>query len=50
MKINIVKVASIAGTVLGLAGTLISSWAGQQSTKAEIAKQVADAFAEQNNQ
>lgn len=50
MKINIVKVASIAGTVLGIAGTLISGWAGQKSTKETIAKQVAEALAEQSNQ
>ena len=47
MKINIVKVASVMGTVLGLEGTLISGWAGQQATKKEIAKQVAEALAEQ---
>jgi len=49
MKINIVKVASIAGTVLGIAGTLISGWAGNKATKEAIAKQVAEALAEQSN-
>ena len=50
MAFNIVKVASIAGTVLGIAGTLISSWAGQKTTEATVAKKVAEALAEQSNQ
>lgn len=48
MNIPIVKVASIAGTVLGIAGTLLSSWAGQKTTKETIAKEVADALAKQS--
>ena len=47
MKINIVKVANIAGTVLGIAGTLLTGWAGQKAAKETIAKQVAEALAEQ---
>lgn len=47
---NIVKIASIAGTVLGVAGTLISSWAGQKAMDETIAKKVTDALANQNNQ
>lgn len=44
---NIVKFASIAGTALGIVGTLLSGWASQQTTKETIAKQVADALANQ---
>lgn len=47
MAINIVKVASIVGTVLGLAGSLVSGWAGSRAMKDEVAKQVAEALAEQ---
>jgi biopolymer transport protein ExbB/TolQ len=47
---NIVKIASIAGTVLGIAGTLVSSWAGQKATDEAIAKKVAEALANQGNQ
>jgi hypothetical protein len=50
MVINIVKVASIAGTVLGIAGTLISGWAGQKTTQETIEKKVAEALAEKANQ
>lgn len=46
---NIVKIASIAGTVLGIAGTLISGWAGQKSMDETIAKKVNEALANQNN-
>ncbi len=49
MKINIVKVVNIAGTVLGIAGTLLTGWAGQKSAKETIAKQVAEALANQAN-
>ncbi len=47
---NIVKVAQIAGTVFGIAGTLLSTWAGQKTAKETIAKQVAEAIANQANQ
>lgn len=47
MNINIVKVANIAGTVLGIAGTLLTGWAGQKTAKETIAKQVAEALANQ---
>lgn len=47
MKFNIVKVANIAGTVLGIAGTLLTGWAGQKAAKETIAKQVAEALAKQ---
>lgn len=50
MNINIVKIASVAGTVLGIAGTLISGWAGNKTNKETIAKQVAEALAEQSKQ
>ena len=47
---NIVKIASIAGTVLGIAGTLVSSWAGQKAMDETIAKKVTEALANQSNQ
>lgn len=47
MKFNIVKVASIAGTVLGIAGTLLSGWAGQKTMKQTVSKQVSEALAKQ---
>lgn len=48
MKLDVVKIASIAGTVLGIAGTLVSSWAGQKGRDEEIAKRVAETLAEQS--
>lgn len=47
MGINIVKVAKVTGMLLGIAGTMISTWANNKSTDDTIAKKVADAFAEQ---
>lgn len=47
MKFNIVKAASITGTVLSVACTLITGWAGKKATEEAIAKQVAKALAEQ---
>lgn len=49
MKFNIVKVANVAGTVLGIAGTILTGWAGQKAAKETIAKQVAEAVAEKFN-
>ena len=46
-KIDIVKVVNIVGTVLGIASTLLSGWAGQKATKDTIAEQVAEALANQ---
>lgn len=48
MAINFVKVASVLGMALGLAGTLVSNWAGQKSMDDTIAKKVAEALANQN--
>lgn len=42
-----VQVVSIVGTVLGIAGTLLSSWAGQKTTKETIAKEVEEALKNQ---
>ena len=50
MAFNIVKVVNIAGTVLGIAGTLLTGWAGQKAAKETIAKQVAEALANQAKQ
>lgn len=50
MKINVVKVANIAGVALSIGATLVSAWAGQKSTEETIAKQVAEALAKQANQ
>lgn len=46
MKINVVKVANIAGMALGIAGTLLTSWAGQKTAKETIVKEVAKTFAD----
>lgn len=50
MKINIVKVANIAGLALSIGATVVSAWAGQKNTEETIAKKVAEALAEQANQ
>ncbi len=50
MKINIVKVANIAGVALSIGSTLLGAWAGQKSTEETIAKKVAEALANQANQ
>lgn len=47
MKINIVKVANVAGMVLGIAGTLVSAWAGKKTMDETVANKVAEALAEQ---
>jgi hypothetical protein len=47
MAFPIVKVLSIAGTVLGIAGTVVSSYAGQKTQEATIEKKVAEALANQ---
>jgi hypothetical protein len=49
MKINIVKVANVAGAALGVVGTLLSAWAGHKSMQETVAKQVAEALANQVN-
>lgn len=47
MKIDIVKVANIAGMALGFAGTILTSWAGHKTMKANIAKEVAKTLVDQ---
>lgn len=47
---NIVKIASICGTLLGIAGTLVSGWAGQKAMDQTVAKKVAEALANQPEQ
>lgn len=47
MKINVVKVIQITGTVLGVASTVLSGWAGQKTMNAAVAKEVAKALANQ---
>lgn len=42
---TVAKVVGIAGTVVGLAGTLMSNWAGEKKTDETIAKKVAEALA-----
>jgi hypothetical protein len=50
MAFNIVKVVNVVGSVLGIAGTLLTGWAGQKAMKENIAKEVAKALAEKVNQ
>lgn len=45
MKVNLVKVAGMAATVIGTAATLIGSWANDKQQDAKIAKKVAEAIA-----
>lgn len=47
MNFNIVKVAKVAGTVMSIAGGLLAGWAGDKTAKETIAKQVAEAVANQ---
>lgn len=44
MKVNVVKVVGVAGTVLGLAGTLLSSWVTQKKMDETIEKKVTEAL------
>lgn len=44
-KINAKTILSIAGTVLGVAGTIVSSIASQKAMNEEIAKKVAEEVA-----
>ena len=48
-KMTVVKVASVAGMLLGMAGTLVSSWSGQKMTDAKIAEEVDKAVKNQTN-
>lgn len=50
MSFNIVTVAKIAGTIMGIAGGLLTSWAGDKTAKETIAKQVAEAVANQTKE
>ena len=43
MKVNLVKVAGMAATVIGTAATLIGSWANDKQQDAKIAEKVAEA-------
>lgn len=45
MKIDLVKVIGIAGTVLGLGATLMSNYASDKKTEKEIEEKVAEALA-----
>ena len=47
MKLPVVKVLSIAGTVLGIAGTLVSGIASQKTQEAKINEAVSKALADQ---
>lgn len=44
LNVNLVKVATVAGSVLSLAGTAISAWANSKVTEEKIAKQVEEAL------
>lgn len=43
-KIDVVKVINIAGTVLGIAATLLSSYANNKNMEKEIDKKVFEAL------
>ena len=46
-KFDMVKVITVVGTVMSLAGTLCSSWAGDQRLKDTVQKQVDEALKNQ---
>lgn len=48
MDNKVVKIISIAGTVLGLVGTLVSSWAQQKTIDDTIAREVEKALNNKN--
>lgn len=48
MKINVVKVISVAGTILGLIGTLASGWSRDKAMEETVKKEVEKAL--QNKQ
>lgn len=48
-KIDIVGIIGIVGTVLGIAGTVVSGIASNKKMDATIQKEVAKALAEKNN-
>jgi hypothetical protein len=41
-KIDVVKVVSITGTVLGLAATLLTGWSQQKNLEKNIAEKVSE--------
>lgn len=43
-KIDVVKVVTVTASVLGIAGTLLSGWAGQKQNEATIEKKIAEAL------
>ena len=45
-KSTVVKLVGIGGTLLGLAGTLVSGWVGQQNQKKAVDEAVEAKFAE----
>lgn len=45
MKIDTVKVVKITGTVMGIAGTLLTSWASKQETNKILETLVNQKFA-----
>lgn len=41
MNINVIKTVQIAGTVLGIASTILTTWAGGKQLKQNVAEEVA---------
>jgi biopolymer transport protein ExbB/TolQ len=50
MKINVGTVVAVAGTVLGIAGNLLSNYASGKKQEETIAKKVAEALAAQTKE
>ena len=50
MPISAIKIVSIVGTLLGIAGTLVSGYASQKQQEETIAQKVAEALAEQTKE
>ncbi len=45
MKINVIKVAGMAASLVGVVATLVGNWAGDKQRDAKIAEKVAEALA-----
>ena len=43
MKIDLAKVATVGGLLLGFAGSILASWAGERRMETTIAEEVAKA-------
>lgn len=45
-KLNVIKLAGVAASIVGVVATLVSNWAGEKQRDAKIAEKVAEALSE----